>query len=255
MIPIDVAQMSDNMQLRDRRPMTSQLGDALRDRIRNEMQAGDQIPTEHALAAEYAVSRATVREALKLLEQEGLLDVRHGRGRFVAAAPAGLVNRPITTFESLTEMLEGMGYHATNRVVSAKLVRPTSEEASALDIAEDVDVVRLVRVYEAEERPLIVSVNTFAASLLGDEALDDVDFRGSLDLWLAHHGRQPQSSIAQIRAEQLPSRLADLPRAEAKAPWISITERCLDATGAAVLFARDFHRGDIFTFHVLRRRS
>src|SRR4051812_48167170 len=100
-----MAQTSDNMQLRDRRSIAGQAGEALRDRIRREMQPGDQIPTEHAVATDYAVSRASVREALKLLENEGLLDVHHGRGRFVASAP--LVNRPITTFESLTEMLDG----------------------------------------------------------------------------------------------------------------------------------------------------
>jgi len=248
--------MSDISPLRDQRSVAIQLRDVLRQRIADDgMRPGDQIPTEHELAARYSVSRATVREALKLLEQDGLLDVVHGRGRFVSAASGLLVNRPVTTFESLTEMLVGLGYQPQNRVLAAELVAPDEEEATALDLPRDAEVVRLVRVYEHDGAPLIVSVNAFSAALLGDRALADTDFGASLDHWLAERGRQPQSSAAQIRAEVLPPEVAELAGADAGGPWLSITERCVDAQGESVLFARDFHRGDVFTFNVLRRRA
>lgn len=54
---------------------------------REGLKAGDQLPTEMALAAEFDVGRTTIREALKLLEQDGVIDVRHGLGRFVSAIP------------------------------------------------------------------------------------------------------------------------------------------------------------------------
>jgi GntR family transcriptional regulator len=248
-------QMSDIRPLRDQRPVALQVSDDLRERIASSMAPGDQIPTEHELAAQYAVSRATVREALKLLEQDGILDVRHGRGRFVSAASGLLVNRPVTTFESLTEMLKALGYEPQSRVVSAEIGEATEEEGTALDLAAGSPVVRLVRLYEQKGRALIVSINAFDVALLGGADVADVDFSGSLDHWLKEHGRQPQSSAAQIRAEMLPADTAALTGADPGAPWLSITERCVDATGASVLFARDFHRGDIFTFHVLRRRA
>lgn len=235
--------------------MVLQLRDDLRARIAESMEPGDQIPTEHELAAQYGVSRATVREALKLLEQDHVVDVRHGRGRFVSPASGLLVDRPITVFESLTEMLRGLGYEPRNRVVSAEVGSPTDQEREALGLAADASIVRLVRLYEQDGAALIVSVNTFDAGLLGGVPLERVDFAGSLDRWLADRGRQPQSSAAQIRAERVPDGIADLPEVDTELPWLSITERCIDATGRSVLFARDFHRGDIFTFHVLRRRA
>ena len=52
------------------------------------LKAGDRIPTEAELCAAFGVSRPSVREALRLLEQERLIVTEHGRGRFVTAAAA-----------------------------------------------------------------------------------------------------------------------------------------------------------------------
>src|SRR5258706_3728802 len=51
---------------------------------------GTRIPSERALAAQLDVGRSTVREALNALATLGVLDIRHGRGVFVASSePAG----------------------------------------------------------------------------------------------------------------------------------------------------------------------
>jgi len=256
MLPVISHQMSDNLHSRDRRSFAVRLSDSLRSWIREEgLKAGERVPTEKELAERYSVARATVREALKILEQEGLIDVRHGLGRFVSPTAGLMVNRPITTLESLTEMLRGLGYEPRTRVVSAKRTQPTEEEATALDLGNEDEVIRLRRFYEHEQSVLIVSNNTFDVALLDDADLDDVDFSGSFDLWLARHGAHTQTSAAQIRAENIPADLAELPEVDAADPWLTITERCLDEEGNSVLFSRDFYRGDIFTFNVLRRRG
>jgi GntR family transcriptional repressor for pyruvate dehydrogenase complex len=50
---------------------------------------GDRLPSERDLAALLGVSRPSVREAVKALEAQGRLRVRHGQGVFVASQPAG----------------------------------------------------------------------------------------------------------------------------------------------------------------------
>lgn len=52
------------------------------------LRAGDRLPTVSALAEQMRVSAASVREAYRVLESMGLLDVTQGRGTFVAALPA-----------------------------------------------------------------------------------------------------------------------------------------------------------------------
>lgn len=52
--------------------------------LKNGLRAADRLPTEPALAEMYAVSRQVVREAARLLEQRGVVDIRAGRGMNVA---------------------------------------------------------------------------------------------------------------------------------------------------------------------------
>ena len=62
--------------------------DELKQRIdRGELPAGARLPSEPELAAELQVSRATLREALRAMELEGLLRRRQGSGTFVAEHP------------------------------------------------------------------------------------------------------------------------------------------------------------------------
>ena len=66
-------------------PIYSQVASFLRQRIRNgELAAGVKLPKELDLARQLGVSRVPVRHALAILEREGLIRRRHGRGTFVA---------------------------------------------------------------------------------------------------------------------------------------------------------------------------
>jgi GntR family transcriptional regulator len=70
-------------------PLYYQLERALRKRIRaHEIDGGIPFPTERDLCDEYGVSRTTVRQALMILEREGLLKREQGRGTFVNRQPA-----------------------------------------------------------------------------------------------------------------------------------------------------------------------
>ena len=52
--------------------------------IETPLNVGDRLPPENKLMDRYGVSRSTIREAVKLLQAENIVDVRHGRGSFVA---------------------------------------------------------------------------------------------------------------------------------------------------------------------------
>jgi GntR family transcriptional regulator len=238
------------------RTLVLELRDQLERAVRSDrMRPGDKLPSEMELASRFAVSRSSVREALKLLEQDGLIDVHHGSGRFVSASAALRVNRPITRFEGVTELLESLGYHPVNEVLSAERVLPTDDERAALGLAAGAAVVRLRRLRRHDGTALMLSSNVFSADLLGGDAIDDVDFSGSLTEWLRSRGHLPVSSAAEIHAAAIPDEVARLPGVDAGKPWLLISERCVDASGAPVLLSNDFHRGDFFAFHVLRRRE
>ncbi|MEK9971420.1 MAG: GntR family transcriptional regulator, partial [Ferrovibrio sp.] len=57
--------------------------------LAGDWQPHDRLPSEHALADRYKVSRAVVREAIARLKSDGYVETRQGKGAFVAAAPGG----------------------------------------------------------------------------------------------------------------------------------------------------------------------
>jgi GntR family transcriptional regulator len=69
-------------------PFYAQVADAMRERIVKEIWLiGAQIPTLPVLAAEFGVGLITVRQAVQLLKNEGLLEPRQGQGTFVRSKP------------------------------------------------------------------------------------------------------------------------------------------------------------------------
>lgn len=90
-------------------PLYAQLAELLRHRIaRGEWEAGDRLPSNDALTREFAVARVTVRQAITLLQHDGLVRSRQGRGTFVTAQPtSGRWLEVQTTLGKLVAMLKG----------------------------------------------------------------------------------------------------------------------------------------------------
>jgi GntR family transcriptional regulator len=215
------------------------------------LRAGSQLPSESDLAARFEVGRSTVREAFKLLEEDGRVHVRHGYGRFVAQVHA--VEAPITRLESVTEMMERLGFHVSRRVLQVATEPAKPDEAQALGLQAGADVVRLTRLWTQDDSPLIYSVDVFARSILGSEP-ESLDWTGSLVAMLEHLGHRLVSTAALIRAVRLPEAVATLVGVHARDPWLLLIQRGSAADGTPILYSHDYHRGDLFTFEALRRR-
>ncbi len=63
--------------------------------VRNELRPGDKLPTENELVASLGVGKSSVREAIKILQAMGVVEVRRGEGTFVACAAPSLGINPM----------------------------------------------------------------------------------------------------------------------------------------------------------------
>ncbi len=215
---------------------------------------GARLPNEFVLAERLGVSRSTVREAMKLLEQEGIVEVRPGKGRFVSVMTQLEPERPITHFESITNMMEALGYEMTTEVLSVEHRSATPRDLAALGISVSTAVVETRRLRACGGRPCIYSVNIIDASVL-DRDVALLDWSGSVVAMLDRCGQMIIASSAHIQAVQAPLPEDALPDLDLPAgPWLYVNERCVTRDGRCVLAARDYHLGDMFTFSVLRRR-
>ncbi|MBQ4265023.1 MAG: FadR family transcriptional regulator [Clostridia bacterium] len=77
------------------RKLPEQIADKLREMIiQEEMKTGSKLPAEAELMARFGVSRSTVREAVRILQTERIVDIRQGQGTFLCAMP-GLADDPL----------------------------------------------------------------------------------------------------------------------------------------------------------------
>src|SRR3954454_6413989 len=145
--------------------MSVQVRDKLIEYFReNDTKPGDQILSEPEIVELFRVGRSTAREAVKLLEHEGLVEVRPGLGRFLTSLATATVDRPVTRFESVSDLLNSLGYSAQTLVLSVDEHQPDAAELEALKLAPGETVVRLVRLRSDGEQPLIFSIDTISRS-------------------------------------------------------------------------------------------
>ncbi|MFF7331101.1 GntR family transcriptional regulator [Streptomyces sp. NPDC090306] len=90
-----------------RRPSSQEIADTLRERIRDgDLKAGDRLPTQAELAEEFGVERGTVRQALRALQEDGLLtNVSKGSPPRIAAPTAPGWDEPRPTMVGLAPRL------------------------------------------------------------------------------------------------------------------------------------------------------
>lgn len=215
---------------------------------------GDQVPTEQKLAEVIGASRSNIREALKLLENEGVVKAVQGKGRFLSAVGGLRVERPVTEYESITEMLENLGYTVTNLVLEIVEADATETEARELHLDAGAPVIRITRLRCGNDEPLVLGVDTVPRDMLpGPIAYRD--WSGSLTRLLEFHGKKVESSLARISAANLPAAFAQRFNLAKMDPWLLVEEICITAEGDRVVYATDYHRGSEIAFNVLRRRS
>jgi GntR family transcriptional regulator len=238
----------------DRRALPLRVRDLITDKIRHgELAPGDRLPPEPALCEEFGVGRSTVREAVKLLVNDGVLDVQHGRGTFITGLATLGTERPITRFESVTEMMAALGYTVENRVLGVTERMASEEEATELMIETMSPVIRLERLRLHEGRPFVFSVNVVPREVFAGP-LEQVPWGRSIIDLLDERDHEVVASRAHIRSTSPPESLIAAGVELPIDPWLLISETCVTATGTPVLLAHDFHRGDAFAFHVVRRR-
>lgn len=112
--------------------------DQVRELIREgKLRAGDRLPSERELCEHFGVSRVTVREALRMLEGSGLVDIRLGaRGGAFLTAPTGeRLGAGITDLLSLSQ-ISAVEVTEARRVLEIGIVPLVCQRADEADLAD-----------------------------------------------------------------------------------------------------------------------
>lgn len=145
-----------------KQPLYGQLVDLLCQKIDNEMEPGDMLPSERDLSETYGLSRTTVRLAMRELEDMGMVTRRHGKGTFVASSSREATNLMGTY--SFTEQMRSHGRVPSTRVLEFDIREASKPVASRMEISLGEKVIRLRRLRLADEVPMMVERTYLPAS-------------------------------------------------------------------------------------------
>jgi GntR family transcriptional regulator len=138
-------------------PLYRRVAHELRGEIEERMEPGEAIATETALGLRFGVSRITIRRAIDLLEQAGLVHRRQGSGTYVR--PRRVVEE-LGAIHSWTDDMRGQGLEPRTVHADLLVVSAPAWVATALRLgADDQSVLRLERLRYANEEPISVMVD------------------------------------------------------------------------------------------------
>ena len=191
------------------------LAESLRRRLRNG-EFDERFPTEAELVTDYAVSRSTVREAVRRLSAEGLLEARQGAGTFVLQRQ---LDEPILGRLGLARMIEGAGLSEQSRIIGAEATIAGPRAALVLGCDIQSQAIRLERLRMAAHEPValdrsIILVTGEARDRILSAPLDHGSLYDVLESQAdirVDSGREVVRAVACAPAER---RLLSLPRGE-----------------------------------------
>ena len=126
---------------------------------------GERLPSERDLAEQFQVSRMTLRQAISLLVEEGVLERRVGSGTFVSSTRVQEKMRGTTSF---TEIVKSQGKVPSSQLISYRRTIPNEQEVAKLGITPTENIIRMERVRYADQVPLVYEVASIPEKFIKD---------------------------------------------------------------------------------------
>lgn len=166
--------------------------------MEGEFSPGARLPSETQIATDYGVSRVTVRTAFKLLESQGLVDVRHGSGTFVCDFGTG-IKAGIQELRSITETIREMGFTPSMERHKGERRVATDHECARLDLQSGDYVFDLQRAVFADGEVVAYSYDVIPLTGLDDSTTEQMG-QGSVFGVFETLGIKPARAIAELHA-------------------------------------------------------
>ena len=215
-------------------------------------QPGQRLPAEPELARQLCVSRATLREAMRSFEGQGLIRRRQGIGTFVVGHPQ-VIDSGLEVLESIEKLARRIQLEVSMGALHISQQKATAVQAAALQLDEGAALVQVARVILADKRPVAYLVDLLPEDVMLPEDLK-VGFTGSvLDFILERGSLLLQSSRAEIQAVGASPEIARSLEIQRGDVLLMFTSQLFTSEGRVVDYSLSYFLPGYFRFHVVRR--
>jgi GntR family transcriptional regulator len=244
---------SDNRLRADQRPLYVQASEAVRQLLRSGgYTPGDRLQSEIERSQQLGISRPTLREALRLLEDEGAILRRHGVGTFMAA-PRPVIEGGLEVLESIERLAERRGLHTRMDKLAVAERPATPAELEHLALSAEAAVTVVTRVIVTGTQRIAYLADMVPVEYLRRADLDR-RFKGSvLDLFLARGFPALAHSRTELAAEAADVEMAQRLHLARGAPLLKLSAELFAADGRVVDYSLSYLVTSYLRFHVIRR--
>jgi GntR family transcriptional regulator len=210
--------------------------------------AGQRMLNEPALAKQLGVSRATLREAIRMFETQGLIRRRQGSGTYVVGKVQAFDGN-LEKLESLETMAQRLGREVSMSALNIEQISADKNLAAELNVAARARLSRIQRVICADGRPIAYLIDSLPEDVLH---IDDLpaNFRGSILDFLVERGDNVKSSRAEVSAVGATAEIAKALEIQRGDVLLHFRSQLFDASGKVLDYSLSYFIPGYFHFHI-----
>jgi len=216
--------------------------------------AGYVLPPERALCEHFGISRMTLRQAMSLLDREGLIASRRGMGTIVTHSRLRKQQQELRSF---SEEIRGRGGRPESRLISLELVVAARSVRDFFELRDQQKVYEILRLRLNDGEPLALELVRIPERLCPGLERFDVAKNSLYQILEESYGLRLENCTEEISAE-IPSaqhrKLLGLPKNTAV---LVVNRKTFSDDGRAVEFTRSTFRGDRYSavVHSVRKKK
>jgi GntR family transcriptional regulator len=236
-----------------RRTLTDATVTAIADAIRgNKYPPGSQLPAELELMQMLGVSRTTLREALRTLEEQGSITRRRGLGTFVSARS---IVKDLSINFGITEMIRQAGFTPKTVQCDVRREAANAKVAEQLEIPEGAPVFVVRRLRLATDTPIVWSDERLPVAILDDHTPNENELRTQslYDYLEKNHGIRIYQGTAVLRPIPAPKEVAEKLQVPRNSTILLISQTDSDEARRPIIFSEEYHLSDKITFLIQRK--
>ncbi len=216
-----------------------------------EILSGKKLPPEFELSKRLNVSRSTLRDSLKMLEESGLIIKKHGVGTFVA--PQKILECSIQSLFSTTEMIKMMGMKpgSRNKIIEIKIPEKYVQDKLVLSDKEEVVFIRRTRT--ANDEPVLVTEDFIPKKYLNSIPSKENIGESLSNFFQTNSSLKMEWIKTKIRPEILDKEIAEKLNLPDSSLILKMEHIVLENNGQPIWFAIEFFNHRKFEFTVTRR--
>jgi GntR family transcriptional regulator len=215
---------------------------------------GEKLPSEDQLAREFSVSRITLREALRVLEDDGVIIRRHGAGTFVRDKRVVPIQN-LSSIVSISTIFKRAGLEDRFSKAESKKIAATPRIAEKLGIPSGQEVWEVERLRTLGENPAIYGFDYFPAAFipLGEEnSLND--YKHSLYHFLSEVcGQTSDDGVCRFKPIMSDKKLSNILKIRLNSPLMYIETVDFDPNKQPILYSFSYYVPEMFLFEAHRR--